>query len=82
MGWPSIFEVLGTQQQKHRIDPLKGTTCHSKDLNMGGRVTIIPPNYPSYIQLTHLQTQLFQHRMIWGYFKTLYSTKLKQSNLT
>jgi hypothetical protein len=36
MGWSSIFRVLGAQQQEHLIDPLKGTTCHSKDLNLGG----------------------------------------------
>jgi hypothetical protein len=47
MGWSSIFEVLGAQQQEHLIDPLKGTTCHSKDLNLGGRVTIIRSNHPS-----------------------------------
>jgi len=36
MQWPNIFKVLGAQQEEHLIDPLKGTTSHSKDLNLGG----------------------------------------------
>jgi hypothetical protein len=36
MGWLSIFGVLEAQQQESLIDPLKGTTCHSKYLNLGG----------------------------------------------
>jgi hypothetical protein len=35
MGWLSIFGVVGAQQQEHLIDPLKGTTYHFKDLNLG-----------------------------------------------
>jgi hypothetical protein len=36
MGRLSIFGVLGDKKQEHLIDPLKGTTSHSKDLNLGG----------------------------------------------
>jgi hypothetical protein len=35
MGWSSILIVLGDPQQEHLIDPLKGTQCHTKYLNLG-----------------------------------------------
>jgi hypothetical protein len=35
MGRPSIFGILGAQQQEHIIDPFKGTTCHSQGIEPG-----------------------------------------------
>jgi len=52
MGRPSIFKILGTQQQEPHIDPFKGITCHLQKIEhgWGGRVTTIPPIHSSYIQ--------------------------------
>jgi hypothetical protein len=30
------FRSIGDQQQENLIDPLEGTTCNSKDVNLGG----------------------------------------------
>jgi hypothetical protein len=35
-GGAEHFWSIGAQQQDHIIDPFKGTTCQSKNLNLGG----------------------------------------------
>jgi hypothetical protein len=55
IGRPSIFRILGAQQQEHIINPfLRAQHVTHKELNRVGRVIVIPPNHPKYIQWTSL----------------------------